>query len=334
MKNRYNFLIVITCLMLAGTTVTPVMAAHFIPVWNGNPYNPMTICVTEAKISTVSMVAGDEVGVFDGVNCVGRGILLQSINPLNSATYLYISCSKDDPGTPAADGFTEGHTVVYKLWKQTTNSETEYVTHTFPYTPSFAVENFAQNETSVVSLTAVNVPAIRLLQNITVSSGQTNCYDATQAITVAGSGTLFQVSAGGNVSMIAGQTISYLPGTTVLSGGYLRGYITSNGLYCGGLPPLAPLTDAEILQQNVTDEILLRVFPNPTSGRFSVHAVNGRQDKPLSIKIISCKGEQILSKMLIPNDVADFDMSSLLPGIYLIRVSSNEQNAMLKLLKY
>ncbi len=334
MKNKYNFLIVITCLMLAGTTVTPVMAAHFIPVWNGNPYNPMTICVTEAKISTVSMVAGDEVGVFDGVNCVGRGILLQSINPLNSATYLYISCSKDDPGTPAVDGFTEGHTVVYKLWKQSTNIETEYVTHTFPYSPSFAFETFTQNETSVVSLSAVNVPAIRLLQDITVASGQVTCYDATQAITVAGSGTLFQVSAGGNVTMIAGQTISYLPGTAVLSGGYLRGYISTNGLYCGGLPPIAPLADVEILKPNRPDEILLRVFPNPTTGRFSVNAITGRLDKPLSIEILSSTGEQILRKGQFINDNADFDMSSLPPGIYLILVSSNEHNAMVKLLKY
>lgn len=40
--------------------------------------------------------------------------------------------------------------------------------------------------------------------------------------------------------MIAGENINYLPGTTVLAGGQLTGYITTNGQFCG--LPASPVT--------------------------------------------------------------------------------------------
>ncbi len=127
--------------------ITP--ADHFVPVWTGNPLNPMSIAVTEATVNGQDLVAGDEIGIFDGSICVGAYQLNAPIDPLNPP---FIVTSKDDPSTPAVDGYIEGHSIIYKLWKNNEGLEINNVIHTFPYDPLYVFENFTQNETAVVAL--------------------------------------------------------------------------------------------------------------------------------------------------------------------------------------
>jgi len=81
-----------------------------------------------------------------------------------------------------------------------------------------------------------SVPYNRLLQNILISSGQSECFDATHTITVAGSSTTFNLQSGGETTLIAGHSILLLPGTFIQSGGRLMGKITTNGTYCSSEP--------------------------------------------------------------------------------------------------
>ncbi|MBP6872842.1 MAG: C39 family peptidase [Bacteroidales bacterium] len=76
------------------------------------------------------------------------------------------------------------------------------------------------------------VPDNLTLQNITIASGQTECYGAAQTITTAGGGTTFTVQSGGTATLIAGQNILMLPGTLLQSGSSVLGKITTNGTYC------------------------------------------------------------------------------------------------------
>jgi hypothetical protein len=81
------------------------------------------------------------------------------------------------------------------------------------------------------------VPPNLLLQNITVGSGQSECYDATLTITLAGGGTYYTVQNGGNVTLIAGHNILMMPGTTLQSGSSVMAKITTTGTYCIPAPP-------------------------------------------------------------------------------------------------
>ncbi len=81
-----------------------------------------------------------------------------------------------------------------------------------------------------------SVPYNLLLQNMIISSGQSECFDATHTITVAGSSTTFTLQSGGEASLIAGHSILLLPGTFIQSGGRLMGKITTNGTYCSSEP--------------------------------------------------------------------------------------------------
>lgn len=124
-------------------------AQHFEPVWSGGAFNPMTITVTSAQINNANMLAGDEIGLFDGSLCVGAAVLTQEIISGNSATFLYITASKDDG---SANGYTVGHTISYKLYKAAEGKEADNVDHSFPYDPTGVFENFQENETAIVAL--------------------------------------------------------------------------------------------------------------------------------------------------------------------------------------
>jgi hypothetical protein len=78
-------------------------AVHFTNIWTGNPYLAMNVYVTSAILDEMDLEAGDEIGVFDGDNCVGSVMLG---GPIQSGEYLSIIASTDDPTTPEVDGFT------------------------------------------------------------------------------------------------------------------------------------------------------------------------------------------------------------------------------------
>ncbi len=80
------------------------------PVYSGNPYNPMNILVTSISIDDQKLEAGDEIGVFDGSICVG------------STTYkgeeiIGIAAAMDDPGAKEKDGFKFGNPISFRIWK-------------------------------------------------------------------------------------------------------------------------------------------------------------------------------------------------------------------------
>ncbi|MCU0370240.1 MAG: hypothetical protein MUC31_02405, partial [Bacteroidales bacterium] len=92
------------------------------------------------------------------------------------------------------------------------------------------------------------VPVTRSLQNVTVASGQSPCYDATQTITTAGSSTTFLVQNGGDATLIAGQNILLLPGTLAQSGSYMMATITTDGSYCFTMPAaMAPAKSVPLI---------------------------------------------------------------------------------------
>ncbi|MCK9422001.1 MAG: carboxypeptidase regulatory-like domain-containing protein [Bacteroidales bacterium] len=60
----------------------------------------------------------------------------------------------------------------------------------------------------------------------------TECFNATQTITVGGTAP-FIVETGGSATLIAGHNILFMPGTWAKNGSYMLGKITTTGTYCG-----------------------------------------------------------------------------------------------------
>jgi uncharacterized protein (TIGR02145 family) len=98
---------------------------HFVPVWwPGNGMDHMNLYALTATLDNVALQPGDEVGIFDGDVCVGMGVLT---SVLTGSNYLECTVSRDDPDTPAKDGYTSGNTVTFKVWDSSTGAEVSYV---------------------------------------------------------------------------------------------------------------------------------------------------------------------------------------------------------------
>ncbi len=166
----------------------------------------------------------------------------------------------------------------------------------------------------------------------TIGSGESNCYNASQTITVAGEGNMFVVQNGGNATMIAGQNILYLPGTMVEPGGYMHGWITTDNQYCGSLPPamVATLTGTE--DQEQSEEIAFRIYPNPTSGAFTLDWAGTEATGKINVSIFDMRGTRIFRHELPGEAKHHLSLAGKPAGIYFVKVVSNGVVATIKLI--
>jgi hypothetical protein len=197
------------------------------------------------------------------------------------------------------------------------------VSNTFPYTPLYAHDHFEGNDTSVVNLFTFNVPPVLQVSDTTIAAGQTTCFNATNNISVAGNGALFQVLPGGSATMIAGMKISYFPGTKVFSGGYMHGYITSNGLYCGGMPPFAPIAPEESLLPEPMGSGDVILYPNPATDKLFIKNTRPSGTGTITLEIYNVVGK-LMTRTTLQVPVSNFiDVSLFPPGIYLAVIRSD-----------
>jgi len=181
--------------------------------------------------------------------------------------------------------------------------------------------NPATSNTVIMSVVAVP-------SNITVTGnipgGQIKCYSATNTITVAGGITTFTVQSGSSVTMIAGLSVDFLPGTRVFPGGYLHAYIMPGGPYCVG-PPSAPIAFIPADPVSDSPRSFFRIYPNPTGGDFEFELLEKTGNEQVNVEIFGIQGRKIVSAAL--NNVMHqaFTLSALPAGIYFIRVTAGNR---------
>jgi hypothetical protein len=189
--------------------------------------------------------------------------------------------------------------------------------------------------TGVKSTTA---PVFQELLNFAVGSGETRCYDATQTLYVAGNGSTFSVANGGSVTLVAGVKISMLPGMTVSPGGYMHAYISTNGTYCGStLNPLVtnPVNSDETMSISpLAKEQNVRIYPNPTSGRFTIELTGRGITFPVEIEIFSLDGQRVESGVITGQTKQEFTLDGKMPGLYIIHFRANGSSGIAKIVKY
>ncbi|MCX6303623.1 MAG: T9SS type A sorting domain-containing protein [Bacteroidetes bacterium] len=183
-----------------------------------------------------------------------------------------------------------------------------------------------------VTMSVTTVAATLVLQNLNVTG--TQCFNATQTITVAGGSTTFTVQSGGSATMIAGLRISYLPGTAVKSGGYMHGYITTTGQYCGTMAPsLATVVEGEETIAISPQQSFFRVYPNPTTGLFVVDLSGQDPSENIRVKIYSMTGEKIMTTDFTGEGKHELSLSGRPAGIYLIHVVSGQNAGTTRIIK-
>ena len=140
--------------------------------------------------------------------------------------------------------------------------------------------------------------------------------------------------------MLASDTVKLGQGTRIYPGGYLHAVTTLNCIPC--------LTSKSVVlisrQDGLTNEetaisgfgnSFFRVYPNPTSGDFTIEWMDSTE-KPLHAAIViqNMLGEKILESELNNEVTKRISLGSCNAGIYLFRVTDGERNGLVKVVKW
>lgn len=196
-----------------------------------------------------------------------------------------------------------------------------------------------------ITITESSVPDHLPITNRTLSSGETDCLNANQTITLAGQGGSFITEAGSSTTMIAGEKISMLPGTRLQAGSFVHAYITPEGPFCEEPDKQIMAVDAEPERSEVPSESegspldvkagsLFKLYPNPTSGMFTLELNSFYKETIVMVEVYGIRGEQVLRKEL-PSDLHQHELSleGQVPGIYIIRVVSGQDVGVKQIIK-
>lgn len=178
----------------------------------------------------------------------------------------------------------------------------------------------------------VGVPINFWVFNQSVTNGIEKCFNAKQTLTTQ----YFYVYNGGEATLIAGQKIILLPDTYVFEGGTFHAYITTTGQYCENLRSMMMAENDEFLFAEPTSETIensnvLNVFPNPTSDVFTL-ALDGDHHE-IRVEVFDFLGKPVLKTMPTQAFSPQINLSDNVPGVYVIRVISDDQFFTTKIIK-
>ena len=170
-----------------------------------------------------------------------------------------------------------------------------------------------------IEVNPIVIPTVIGLQNVTVTG--TQCFNALQTINVAGSNTWFKVVPGGTVTLIAGTNIMFNPGTLVQEGGYLYGYISPGGPWCGVVPMVSTLlTAGSDMKEQAAGEI--RIYPNPTAGEFTLELPAALAGSAVSAVLYDARGSVLQTIDTKGFEKTHVSITRYPSGLYLFRVSA------------
>jgi hypothetical protein len=179
-------------------------------------------------------------------------------------------------------------------------------------------------------------PLDQQVKNVTLGNGTSNCYDAIHSLTIAGGGSTFLVKNGGSVTLVAGQRVTMLSGTTVKPGGYLHAFISANGSYCGAVPSMLATTSGEAETTGAeafTKSSWIKIYPNPTADKVIVELVQTEQTEGASISIYNMQGARLLEKSFGHGTRFEFSLAEKPVGCYLFHVQSDGKSELAKVIK-
>jgi hypothetical protein len=274
-------------------------------------YNCIYICITDPLVVSVSISASEN-PVVAGSNVT---FTATPVNGGASASYQW-----------KVNGFDAGTNSSSFIYKPFDGDEVTCILTS----SEVCATGPALSNTILMTVTGV-APEITVSGQ--VGDGQSKCYNATQTLTVAGGGTEFIVHTGGSAEMIAGVNILYLYGTRIYAGAYVHGYISDQ--YCGTKSPAIVTVPTGAEEPPViAAKTTFKIYPNPTSGNFTVEQTGGGLADEVKVEIYSMRGERLLSSgMMSTQQKLELSIADYPAGLYFVKVASGDLVETFKVIK-
>ncbi len=210
----------------------------------------------------------------------------------------------------------------YYLNAQQTTVDTVFVTLNLP--DPCSCNNSELNE-------VLNVQSINLQQHADT------CFNATQTIFVGEVGAPFMMQQGAFAEMIAGEKIVFKPYTHIMAGSQLHAYIAPGGPFCGYDTKSTQLSSEMTVFTNSDDtsqqEVLCKIYPNPTTGLLTLELFETNQSSPLTLEIFNSTGNRLITKCIDQSSHHSINLSGFPSGIYIIALTGNGFKKVEKLIK-
>ena len=291
--------------------------------------NDFNWTITDAGPVPTPIVTTQEANEITSVSATGNGTIthLGTTNPSqygvcwSTGTNPDINDFKTEEGTVSATG--SFSSIMTGL-----SPNTEYFVRAYATNSSGTSYG---NEVSFTTSTTASVPTDSLVSDIALISGDNNCYNAYNQITVAGNETTVTINEGANAEFIAGVSIKFMPGFHAVEGSYVNAHITTDESFC--VTAAAPIVYAQsqpiqiksapILPANETiSEKSILVYPNPNNGAFSIDLNNF--DSEVKLMVFNATGQLVFNSSTL-NKINPINLTHSQRGIYFVRVINNNE---------
>jgi hypothetical protein len=242
------------------------------------------------------------------------------VSAVSDGQFELINCSVFETDTAA---ICAGDTLSFGT--QTLTAAGEY-TEVFP-----SVNGCDSTVTLTLTVDDCVVPTNFQVPSTTLTSGDSDCFNATDTITVAGDDSQVIVESGASAEFIAGQSIRFLPGFHAQEGSYMLGHITTTGSYCVEEAPAivadtnfslkeAVIADAEMTERQEREMV---VYPNPNNGEFTVEFRNFEDE--IRVMLFNSIGQMVYNEKTNEKQI-QVRVPNLKSGMYFIKaVNKDEQ---------
>ena len=185
--------------------------------------------------------------------------------------------------------------------------------------------------TKVVSFTVNYTDPVCNYTTVTGTIANTVCHDAHITITASN---LTVTAPAGNLTLISAQNILVQPHTAVQNGAYAHFYISNT--FCNVVPPLPAVQATGGVETDGRPSLQIgsfNLFPNPTSGNFTLVQKNDRLYGSVKVEVYGMNGNRILTESMTGEKSHEFGFSTIPAGLYFVKIIADDTVETIKLVK-
>jgi hypothetical protein len=115
----------------------------------------------------------------------------------------------------------------------------------------------------------------------------------------------------------------------------MHGYIHTTGPWCGAKEAVLPETSAQEDTQPAVafEQARFSLFPNPTTGNFTLVQKGDRQFGTVKVEIYTMNGERVMTEQMIGEKKHEFRFSEVPTGLYFVKIVADDYVETIKLIK-